>query len=143
QLSRQWSENTNYQLFIPDSVFTDLENYSNDTTIINFRTKLLTDYGILFLNIKIDNPDNHYIIQLLNEKEDVLNERFITENQLIKYEYLNPGKYLIKTILDANNNGRWDTGDYLNNIQPEKTYYFPTDINIRANWDIEEEWDLQ
>ncbi|MCK4407437.1 MAG: hypothetical protein KAV44_07155, partial [Bacteroidales bacterium] len=95
------------------------------------------------LNIKIDNPDNHYIIQLLNEKEDVLNERFITENQLIKYEYLNPGKYLIKTILDANNNGRWDTGDYLNNIQPEKTYYFPTDINIRANWDIEEEWDLQ
>ncbi len=143
QISRQWSENTNYQLFIPDSVFTDLQNYSNDTTIINFRTKMLTDYGILFLNIKIDNPNKHYIIQLLNENEDVLNERFITENQLIKYEYLNPGKYLIKAILDTNNNGRWDTGDYINNIQPEKTYYFPTDINIRANWDIEEEWELQ
>jgi len=52
----------------------------------------------------------------------------------------NPGFYKIKAIFDERTNRRWDTGDYLKNLQPERVTYFPAEIQIRANWDVEETW---
>jgi len=49
---------------------------------------------------------------------------------------------LLKVIFDRNGNGRWDTGDYLKKQQPERVMYFPKTIEIRANWDQEEQWEL-
>jgi len=45
-------------------------------------------------------------------------------------------------IIDANENGKWDTGDYLKNKQPERVIYFDEKIEIRANWDHEFQWNL-
>jgi hypothetical protein len=48
----------------------------------------------------------------------------------------------LKIIDDLNNNGKWDTGDYIYKLQPEPVRLFPKEIIIRANWDVEEEWKL-
>ncbi|HEY9543468.1 MAG TPA: hypothetical protein VIR50_07675, partial [Prevotella sp.] len=37
-------------------------------------------------------------------------------------------------------NGRWDTGDFDSDRQPEEVYYYPETINVRAKWDITETW---
>ena len=60
----------------------------------------------------------------------------------VKFEYLLPGKYKIKIIKDRNHNGKWDTGNYRLKLQPEEVVYFPKEIEIRANWDVEENWAL-
>ena len=44
--------------------------------------------------------------------------------------------------VDLNENGKWDTGDYIYKIQPEKVQFFSSGITIRANWDVEEDWEL-
>jgi hypothetical protein len=79
----------------------------------------------------------------MNAKEMVLMEKVITTNTKVKFETLSPSKYKLKAILDHNGNGRWDSGNYLNRIQPERVQYFEKEIEIRANWDFEEEWDLK
>ena len=41
-------------------------------------------------------------------------------------------------VRDKNNNDKWDTGNYLEKIQPEEVIYFPFELELRANWDLNE-----
>ena len=52
------------------------------------------------------------------------------------FELLSPGKYVVRLIEDINQNREWDTGNYLEKIQPEKVIYYWKEIDLRANWDI-------
>jgi hypothetical protein len=53
-----------------------------------------------------------------------------------EFKYLLPGKYLFRFIKDKNGNKKWDTGNYLKKIQPERVFYSSDTIELRANWDI-------
>jgi len=46
---------------------------------------------------------------------------------------------LFRYIRDKNGNKEWDTGNYLKKIQPEMVYYSTDTINLRANWDINQQ----
>ena len=135
-------QGTNYKLFVPDSIIKDIYGMYNDSLGMPFRTNNIEDVGNFIVNISIDSSSAPCIIQLLSEKEDIIEQHIITKGTTIKYQYLKPGNYLLKTIYDQNNNGKWDTGKYLKHQQPEKIIYFPDKITIRANWDVEEKWKL-
>ena len=45
---------------------------------------------------------------------------------------------LPNTIIDENKNGKWDTGSYLKKIKPEKTFHLEKELDVRANWILEE-----
>jgi uncharacterized protein (DUF2141 family) len=47
-----------------------------------------------------------------------------------------PGNYHIEIIEDRNNNGRWDEGDFLRGLQPERRYWRKDAVQIKPNWDI-------
>ena len=47
----------------------------------------------------------------------------------------------MRLVLDANQNGKWDTGSVLPKQEPEEVYYYPKRLVLRANWDSVEEWD--
>ena len=82
------------------------------------------------------------IVQLLTDKEKVLEETVVNKSGRISFDYLLPAKYKLKVILDPNRNRRWDSGDYFRKIQPETVIYFPRTLELRANWDVEETWQL-
>jgi hypothetical protein len=50
---------------------------------------------------------------------------------------------MLKVIYDNNDNRKWDTGNYLKKIQPEKVLYYKGDINVRSNWNIELTWKIE
>ena len=137
----KWKESTKYTLVFPDSIFYDIHGQSNDSLVLSFTSKSIENYGNLFLNIKLSNPGSNYIIQLLKQDKVVL-EKIITEEGQVKFESIDPGEYQLKVIFDLNNNGIWDTGNYLYKLQPEKVNFFPNTITIRGNWDLEEDWEL-
>ena len=126
-------------MIIPDSVFEDMYGMANDSISVKFKTRTLTEYGslILKLNLRLPKP---YIIQLLTEAGKVLQENRIVSDGKISYPFLLPGKYKLKAILDRNRNGKWDTGNYLRKIQPEKIIVFQKLLDLRANWEQEEDW---
>lgn len=53
------------------------------------------------------------------------------------YENLVPGTYHLEVREDKNNNGQFDSGNLLDNRLPERVY-ISRDIQVRANWDLEE-----
>ena len=138
----KWDESTKYRLIIYDSCFADIYNNFNDSTTVNFTTTKFTDYGNLKINL--DSVNNRTVIlQLLDAKQNLIKEYFSNVNNSFNFSYLKPGKYYLKIIFDKNNNKKWDTGNYRKKQQPEKVMFFDKEINIRANWDVEETWKLK
>ena len=48
----------------------------------------------------------------------------------------------MRCFADKNGNGIWDVGEFESNLQPEQVFYFPKPMNVRAGWDVEQEWDV-
>ncbi|MEO5571478.1 MAG: Ig-like domain-containing protein [Bacteroidia bacterium] len=138
----KWKENSNYELTFLPGAFKDMFTIENDTAKISFHLKPATEYGTVLLKLKTDDKSPQYIIQLVNDKDEVIREKSITSSAVVNFDFLNPGSYRFKIISDENKNNRWDTGNYLKKIQPEKVVYYMERITIRANWDLEQEWDL-
>ncbi len=138
----KWEEKVSYNLFIRDSVFEGYNNLVNDSIKVNFTAKTEKNYGSLHLSYKLPAESPSYITQLLGEKGEVLMEKAIHTSQVIVYENLPEGKYKIKVIEDSNGDGEWTPGDYRKSRLPERVFYFPKQIFVRGNWDLEEEFQL-
>ncbi|MEL6305345.1 MAG: hypothetical protein AAFQ20_11195, partial [Bacteroidota bacterium] len=78
------------------------------------------------------------VVQLTNEKGQVQREIVSKEPGLLEFNNLDPSQYVIRVIFDTNGNGIWDTGNYLQGLQPEKISYYPDLIEVRANWELEQ-----
>jgi hypothetical protein len=139
----KWKENEDYELTFLPGAFKDIFNVTNDTSKISFRLKPATEFGSVLLKLKTDDKSPNYIIQVVSEKDDLIREKIIDSSGDLNFEFLNPGSYRLKIIFDKNKNKRWDAGNYLQKIQPEKVIYYKENITIRANWDLEQEWDLK
>ena len=107
-------EATNYRIFIPDSAIIDWNGIFNKKTDIVFRSKEAKEYGKLSLKV-IPPATASYILQMLDEKEKVVCQRFLSHDTTFVFNYLDPAKYKFKLIFDSNGNKRWDTGNYLKN----------------------------
>jgi hypothetical protein len=136
------TEETNYEFLFPDSSFYSIYSLANDSTILRFKTKALKDYGNLFVDVELKEGKYPYIIQLLSLKEQILRETYFSGNEVVTFKDITPGKYLLKAIGDKWSNRRWDSGDYFKRKQPENVLYFPAELEIRANWDVEKNWSL-
>jgi hypothetical protein len=141
KISTQWEERMNYKLLIEPEAFTDIYGFSNDTILINFITQKADYYGNII--ITAENVTTPLIVQLLTEKEDLVKEKFISQNNIVTFDFLQPKKYKLKVIYDNNDNRKWDTGNYLKKIQPEKVLFYKGDINVRSNWSVELSWKIE
>ncbi|WP_298487953.1 Ig-like domain-containing protein [uncultured Maribacter sp.] len=130
--------NESYQIDLLPGAITDFFNTSNDTLSYNLQTKSYADYGNLRLTLVGNNITFPIIIQLTNEKGEVQREIYATENKVFEFNNLNPSKYLARVLFDTNANKKWDTGNYLKQIQPERVSYYPVAIEVRANWELEQ-----
>ncbi len=127
---------------LPGTVLDFFEN-RNDTINYFFKTKSLADYGNLQLNLNGDSFSYPIIVQLLNEKEELQREIYAEGPQLFEFNNLDPSNYLVRVIFDENGNGKWDTGNYFERLQPERVSYYPGAIEIRANWEKIETFTLR
>lgn len=134
-------EETSYRIFMKDSIITDIFGATNDTLEFRFKTRTLDYYGTLSINVT--GVNSALLLQLMNDQEEVLMERIVQSDGYQRFEFLTPGKYMLKMIVDDNNNREWDTGDYLNKLQPEKVLYYPEIIDIRSNWEMDLNWVIE
>ncbi len=138
-LGPKLKEEKNYTMIAFPGAFKDIFGMTNDTLRSEFGIKKEKEFGSLLFSINPEQKGN-YILQLLDEKGIVLKEDKIEGNKKLIYKQLLPAKYSIKLIFDANMNGLWDTGNYLENRQAEKVLFFPKSLVVRADWENEMEW---
>jgi len=140
-LHYNWKPEALYNLHIQDSAFTDLFNLWNDTIDISFTGIDSESFGELSLKITKE-PTEQLVIELLNSAGNVLKSEVATSTEIIQFSQLNPGKYALRVITDRNKNGRWDSGRYAEHLQPEPINFLQKETEVRANWNMELEWNL-
>ena len=136
------SPSDNYSIFIKPRAIKDIRGTENDTLQYNVVSQTLEDYGNVFLDV-ITNNDSKYILHLIDSSSNIIREfNNVNSNSTIIFDYIRPGKYTFRLIEDINSNDIWDTGNYLKQVQPEPVYYFPSELDVRANWDLNETFNL-
>ncbi|GAA4804453.1 Ig-like domain-containing protein [Litoribaculum gwangyangense] len=133
-LSFDKTEGNTYQIKILPEAFVDFFNNKNDTINLKVSTKNNSDYTDL--RIVLQNATFPLIVQLIDSKESPKYEMYTTQESILDFNNISPGKYTIRTIFDANGNRKYDTGNYLKKIQPERVVNFEIDEELRADWDI-------
>ncbi|MCL2072607.1 MAG: Ig-like domain-containing protein [Marinilabiliaceae bacterium] len=137
-INHPWQPGERYYFTADSTAFTDI--YGLHTDAINHAVSIKTtdSYGEIYIDI--ENPQDNWLLQVLNRQEKLVRQAYIPNNGKIAFRFLSPGEYFLRIIEDNNRNGEWDTGNYSEKIQPEKIYYYPETVNIRANWEIFMEW---
>lgn len=136
-----FKEKTNYTVFIEPNAFTSIYEIQNDTIVSDFKTKRESDYGNL--SLIISPPFQQNIIVELWLKNNIIQTDYCQNKSTINYKYLQAGDYSVKLIVDENNNKKWDTGKYIDNLQPEKVIYYQGKITIQENWDNKIDWIIE
>lgn len=132
RISHPWKEEANYKLVMYPGAITNIYGLTNDTTQAQFQIRPLSEYGRILLTL--EEVKDTVLIQLF-KKNTLVRERTITASDTYVFEFIDPDTYRIKFIHDRNNNGEWDTGKYIEGIQPERVEFLPKDLQVRANWD--------
>jgi hypothetical protein len=138
RINYPWRIKKRYSLIFKENAITDIYGTKNKEISLDVELDELENYGNLTLNIDRADTSKSYIVQLLNEKKQILKESPINANALLNYNTISNGKYFVKVIEDINKNEVYDTGNVKDNIQPEKVWLYDKELIIRPNWDREE-----
>jgi hypothetical protein len=129
---------------LPNAI-TTLYQQTNDTLVDYFTVVKNDFFCVLSLTITTDViPDFNLILELLDSKQEVIEKRIISAfGEVNTFTKLPPGNYSFRLIFDENNNGKWDTGSYFENRQPEKILNYSKPLSLRSNWEVNETWEIK
>jgi len=97
------------------------------------------DYAIIRGNVNTDYKA--YFIQLLTPDFNLVDEIY-SQSNTFTFEYIEPGDYRIRVLIDENENKRWDLGNVKKLEMPEPVYFYQDPstntpkITLRANWEL-------
>ncbi len=139
-LYADWEFGESYALEVDSMAFHGLFGLFTDKIKKEFRVKNPEEYGQIFFNIT--GADSVAFVELLDSQDKVLRTLPVSARGRADFYYLNPGKYSARLINDTNGNGVWDTGNYAEKRQPERVYYYPQLLELKANFDLVQDWDI-
>ncbi len=139
ELPSKWEPGAQYALHVPDSMFRDVTGQWNDSLVLRWRILAEEETGNLQLAITLrDSLLQHAYYGELISGQGGVRERFPITSASQEYvvRHLPPGKYRLRIVEDKNANGRWDSGSYWLEQQPERVFVPVGEITIRPNWDM-------
>lgn len=140
--SNSFQEDSSYTLLLKPGAITDWFGQKSDTLLQKFHVPATSEYGTLKVALN-GIPKGNYVLQLLNEKGNLIQDTLIDGQSTIAFHYISSGNFLLKLISDENKNGKWDTGNYLQHQQPEIVRYYTKPIRMRTGWDMDVEWNFK
>lgn len=133
-----------YEINIYPKGIVDILGNTNDTVALAITGAGREDFGNL--KLRLSNPPAHsFTVELVLKDKNFTPIKEIQAKagtNVFNFLGLKPSEYMLRIKVDANENGYWDTGDFLKNKQPEPVYIYPNPITIRAMWDSDETWGL-
>lgn len=126
------------QLFTRKAAFISVEADSSAPAKQKIDINQPSDLSEIIFDVKSKNQN--IIVQLLNRDFKLLRQT----NKTLKgtFSDLPAGDYIVRYIVDENNNNAWDPGNYLHKKEPEKIYYSldpkgSITQTLKANWELE------
>lgn len=137
----QKEEDEKYNLQLLPGAIIDFYEKPNDTLKFSIKTKLYSDYGNLKVNLK-NVKRFPVILEILDPKGDVVESGVSIGNESLIFNLIEPNIYSLRIIYDDNKNGVWNSGSYLEKRQAEEIIYYNKTIDVRANWDVDQDFIL-
>ena len=142
-----WKPENAYDIILAKNFTKDIFGLENKPDTLKILLKKQDAYSLLTTTIKNLSGQN-IIFQLMKSDLSPVEEIYIEEAQFtgeekkyaVTINYLVPGIYRIRAIIDLDKNGKWSPGDLSKNTLPEPVILFPIDQNLRANWENEIDW---
>ena len=134
-------EEEEYRIELMPGAITDFYENQNDSLFYKVKTRTYNDYGNLSMNLR--NAKFPMIIELVNPTGEVKYSKYTVSSSTLDFNNIDSGKYFIRIIFDENKNEKYDSGNFLKRIKPEKVIYYPDEIDVRAGWDLVQEFILQ
>ncbi|WP_282123194.1 Ig-like domain-containing protein [Algibacter mikhailovii] len=125
------TEANKYKIQILPEAFIGFFDGKNDTLSYSLNTRKSSDFG--YVRFRLINAKLPIIIQLTNSSGEVKLEQAVSQEGDVDFLNISPGIYSLRVIHDTNGNKKYDTGNYLKKIQPERVSHFK-DIEVRADW---------
>ncbi|MBC8600874.1 Ig-like domain-containing protein [Parabacteroides acidifaciens] len=138
-IKRPWKYGEEYRIEVDSAAITSLYGKWNNFFTSEFKIKKEDEYGHFYLNIV--GVDTTAFVELLSSGDAPVRKAKVKDGGVLFMD-LKPDKYYARIIIDTNDNGVWDTGNYAEKRQPEKVYYSPKMYEIMQNWQVEETWNV-
>jgi len=127
-----------YRLKIDSAAVVSAYGHPNDSLVNDLKVRGLEQYANVYFKV---NVQDGAFAELLGSGEKVV-RKVPVRNGAFEFINVPPSTYYLRLTIDANGNGKWDTGNYKDHLQPEEVYYYPKKLRLRANWDLDESWNI-
>ncbi|MCX7636424.1 MAG: Ig-like domain-containing domain [Cyclobacteriaceae bacterium] len=121
------------QLILKKGAFISVEKDSSHESIFRINELKENERAVLLYQI---NSDKRSITELYQKDKTLMRGH----EEKGKFEYINPGEYRLRVIIDNNRNGKWDWGNFYQLTEPEPVYHYEEkgkkDIPLKANWEV-------
>ncbi|MFV0329382.1 MAG: Ig-like domain-containing protein [Dysgonomonas sp.] len=135
-IKNRWAYGAEYQIKLDSASIYSIYGLWNNKLEQKFKVKNEDQYGQLAVWVEgIDSIPA--FMEILDKSDKPIRKSRVIDNVAV-FKDLDPGTYYFRVVLDRNNNGVWDTGDYNNKQQPEMVYYMGKALEVKANFEVEE-----
>lgn len=141
-LKYPWKQNSRYQLIFNEGALTNIYGDKNKKILKTFEPDKTDNYGMLTLKVTIPDTSKAYVVQLLDDKKNIVHSDPVRKNMSLVYRNYPVGKYYIRVVYDTNKNGKWDSGNVKRKEYPENMWLYNKQLTLRSNWDAEEPIDI-
>ncbi len=138
-LKHKWQYGKEYQVSIDSAAIHSIYGLWNNKLEQKFKVKTEEQYGKWAYLISGLNDSVPAFVELLDKGDKPVRKVRVVNNAAV-FRNLNPGQYYARIVIDENGNGVWDTGDYYTKRQPEMVCYRDKPFDIKANYELTEEW---
>lgn len=138
-LSHKWKPEGNYRLSVDSMAVIDMYGLHTDKVSRDFGIKSMQEYSNLYFILT--GVQDSAVVQLLNSSDKPVYQTPVIDGGA-EFTYLKPGTYYARLFIDRNGNGKYDTGNYASQRQAEEVYYYPGELELRAYWNVEQDWDI-
>ena len=137
----EWQPDTEYSLEIDSAAFVDIYGHASEAYKQGIKVRSMDEYATLLFQLN-GVSDSTVIVELLDKSDKPIKTVRADQSGNVEFFYLKPNVYYARAFIDRNGNGRWDAGDYDQDLQPEDVYYYPLSIECKAKFDITLSWNL-
>ena len=129
-------------MLIPAQTFRNVNGETNDTLKADFGIEMPDKFATLVFNLQGETPQSEYIIELINETGDIIEQRNHLTTGRHRFRYIPAGNIRVRVVQDLNRNGLWDTGSLLALREPERVEMFvgpdgQETLVAKVNWEVE------
>lgn len=133
----EWEPDSTYTLQVDTGAFVSMYGKRSVGFKKTIRVKGMDKFSQLTVNLHQakENP----VISLINQSGKTVKQQKV-ENGKADFFFVDPGVYYLSLYYDRNGDGKWTTGNYSQQLQPEETYFYPGALNLRAQWEVSQDW---